>query len=301
MIHLVSIIIPNYNHIAFLQQRLDSVFQQTYQNFEVILLDDASTDGSVEILKKYQDHPKVSHLVINETNSGSPFKQWQKGIQLANGEYLWIAESDDLNELNFLEVCMKHFNSDSQVGLVSTGVVKFDDGGEMGKIQYFKDGVYEGREIIDDNLFKGNCFPNASGVVFKRTFLKNEVLEHIIKFKICGDWWLWFNILTHSKLGYTPDILTHYRKHNEATSANLLDNPVFYIEVKHLLSKFFKSVVFSNHKKEKVVSYWVSKLQHSNLSKIQKLYLRQGFVRLYPFSIIVKKITKKFRLIGTKK
>lgn len=101
MSSLVSIIIPNYNHAAFLQQRLNSVFQQTYQNFEVILLDDASTDASVAILNEYKDHPKVSHLVINERNSGSPFKQWQKGIALAKGEYVWIAESDDINAMNF--------------------------------------------------------------------------------------------------------------------------------------------------------------------------------------------------------
>src|SRR5690606_7012874 len=104
----VSIIIPNYNHKPFLQQRLDTVFNQTFQNFEVILLDDASADGSQDLLKSYKNHPKVAHIILNETNSGSPFKQWQKGIELAQGEYIWIAESDDYCELDFLEELLKN-------------------------------------------------------------------------------------------------------------------------------------------------------------------------------------------------
>ena len=103
----VSIILPNYNHAKYLQDRLDSIFNQTYQNFEVIILDDASTDDSLLILNCYKDHPKVSHFVVNTENSGSPFKQWKKGLSLAKGDCVWIAESDDICDLNFLESQLK--------------------------------------------------------------------------------------------------------------------------------------------------------------------------------------------------
>ena len=75
---IVSIIVPNYNHAPFLNQRLDSIFNQTFQDFEVILLDDASTDNSLSILEDYKEKfkSKVSHLIVNEKNSGSPFKQF---------------------------------------------------------------------------------------------------------------------------------------------------------------------------------------------------------------------------------
>ncbi|MCW8968588.1 MAG: glycosyltransferase, partial [Flavobacteriales bacterium] len=72
---LISIIIPNYNHALFLKKRLESVYNQTYPHFEVILLDDASTDNSIEILNTYKSHPKTAHLIVNTQNSGSPFKQ----------------------------------------------------------------------------------------------------------------------------------------------------------------------------------------------------------------------------------
>ena len=71
----VSVIVPNYNHEQYLQQRIESIVNQTYQDFELILLDDFSTDNSRDILNLYRNHPKVSKIVFNEKNSGSPFKQ----------------------------------------------------------------------------------------------------------------------------------------------------------------------------------------------------------------------------------
>src|ERR1017187_1910144 len=98
----VSVIIPNYNHARFLRRRIDSVLQQTFQDFEVILLDDCSTDDSRSILSKYADDPRV-RIEFNEKNSGSPFKQWNKGVRLAQGSYVWIAESDDYAAERLLE------------------------------------------------------------------------------------------------------------------------------------------------------------------------------------------------------
>lgn len=91
----VSVIIPNYCHARFLNRRIDSVLNQTYGDFEVIILDDCSSDNSRDIIETYRHHPRVSHIVYNEKNSGSTFIQWDKGFELAQGEYIWIAESDD--------------------------------------------------------------------------------------------------------------------------------------------------------------------------------------------------------------
>ena len=90
----VSIVVPNYNHARFLPRRIDSILGQSFQDFELILLDDCSADDSRSILSKYADDPRV-RIEFNEVNSGSSFKQWNKGVRLAHGEYVWIAESDD--------------------------------------------------------------------------------------------------------------------------------------------------------------------------------------------------------------
>src|ERR1019366_3980250 len=98
----VSIVVPNYNHARFLRRRVESVLRQTFQDFEVILLDDGSTDDSESILSQYGGDPRV-RIEFNEVNSGSPFKQWNKGVGLARGEYVWIAESDDYADERLLE------------------------------------------------------------------------------------------------------------------------------------------------------------------------------------------------------
>lgn len=114
----ISVIIPNYNHSQYLKQRIDSVLNQTYRDFEVIILDDNSKDNSREIIQHYHGHPKISHIIYNEVNSGSTFKQWEKGIELANGEYIWIAESDDYCDSNFLKIMYQRFKDDDKLGIV---------------------------------------------------------------------------------------------------------------------------------------------------------------------------------------
>jgi glycosyltransferase involved in cell wall biosynthesis len=103
----VTVIIPNYNHAPYLEQRIQSVLDQSYQDFEMILLDDYSTDSSKEIINKYVGNDKIAHVFFNEKNSGSPFGLWKYGIEKASGKYIWIAESDDWAEGNHLEPCQK--------------------------------------------------------------------------------------------------------------------------------------------------------------------------------------------------
>ena len=98
----VSIIVPNYNHEQYLRERIDSILNQTYQNFELIILDDCSKDNSREIIETYRSNPHVSHIVLNEQNTRSPFRQWDKGVGLSTGELIWIAESDDYAHREFL-------------------------------------------------------------------------------------------------------------------------------------------------------------------------------------------------------
>ena len=126
---MVSVIIPNYNHAPFLKERIDSVLNQTYDNFEVIILDDKSTDNSKEVIANYRGHPKISHIVYNEENSGSTFKQWQKGFSLAKGDYIWIAESDDVAHPDFLKRLMSGIESNPNVVLAFSNLKMIDRNG----------------------------------------------------------------------------------------------------------------------------------------------------------------------------
>src|SRR4028118_771471 len=106
----VNVIIPNYNHAAYLIKRIESVLNQSFQDFEIILMDDSSTDNSLTIINQYSNHPKISKVIVNQHNSGNTFKQWQKGIKETTGEYVWIAESDDFADEMLLETLVKELD-----------------------------------------------------------------------------------------------------------------------------------------------------------------------------------------------
>lgn len=214
---LVSIIIPNYNHAAYLEKRLESVFYQTFEDFEVILLDDASTDHSREILSRYENHKKVSHCIYNEVNSGSPFKQWKKGIDLSNGRYIWIAESDDWAEPHFLESMVIHISD--QVGLVACRSVTFDDDKGKYSSDFYPDTLdnhrwkhsflVSGQDEINHFLVKRNTIPNASACLFDKQLASFD--EQILSMKFCGDWLFWAKILSQTNYYFTAEPLNYFR------------------------------------------------------------------------------------------
>ncbi|MEM9679574.1 MAG: glycosyltransferase [Bacteroidota bacterium] len=219
----VSVIIPNYNHAEFLEQRLRSVLDQTYGNIEVILMDDASTDGSRDILKEYEGHPKVKHIEYNTNNSGSPFLQWQKGLSMASGDYIWIAESDDYCEFDFLETIMALFKEETVLAYCASNVVdaegkilgkhKWPDA--LDKERWKHPFTNDGHNEITQYLRYRNTIANASAVVIKKTALDKVDLP--IDMRFCGDWQLWIQIVCLGSVAYTPKALNYFRRHQQTT------------------------------------------------------------------------------------
>ena len=207
---LVSVIIPNYNHARYLKQRLDSVFNQTYQNFEVIILDDCSTDNSMEIIEQYKGNPHLSRIVVNESNSGSVFKQWDKGINLANGELVWIAESDDYCELNLLKELVNAFVEKKNVVVACSQYVLFNEEYTC-KSKERKTRIYKGGRYICNRLIRHNEIRNASGVVFsKETYLK--ISKNYLTFCNAGDLQFWSEILQYGNIARVGKNLSYNRQ-----------------------------------------------------------------------------------------
>lgn len=233
---LVSVIVPNYNHEKYLVQRLDSVFNQTYSNIEVILMDDCSTDNSIKILSKYSENPKVSHCIFNEINSGNTFVQWNKGILLAKGEYIWIAETDDFCDLVFLETLLEPLINDSNLvlaycqsnrvnedNLVTGNWVDFTDDLDT---ELLKGNPFiEGDFFIEKGLIYKNIIPNASAVLFKRNrAIEIGCLDINPSFKYVGDWIFYFNIIINNKIIFIEDSLNNFRYHSQSVIATSLRN-----------------------------------------------------------------------------
>lgn len=228
----VSVIVPNYNHATYLQQRIDSILNQTYQDFELILLDDCSTDNSREVLNRYRHHPKVAQIIFNETNSGSTFRQWNKGIELATGEYIWIAESDDWAEPEFLTTLLSLFPLYPSVGLAYT-TSKFID--SKGNLLWEKKGsggnqFYTGQEYILRKLLLFNSINNVSMVVFRKSLyeqINHPLYENMI---FCGDWLFYVLLCEHTNVIEHQKAYNNYRIHQNNVSTKAEKEGLSFLE-----------------------------------------------------------------------
>ena len=223
----LSIIVPNYNYAHYLDERLQSILNQTFQDFELILLDDASTDNSLEILDKYKNNPHVSHLVVNEQNTGSPFKQWMKGILLAKGEWVWIAEADDLCESTFLETCVEQAQKYSNISVCMTASKYIDENGRIlpQEANYWgknKPAVsacrFPGKAYAEHNMYWNNCVINASGVLFRRSYAMKLYDSVFLNMRYSGDWVFWFQMLLQGNMVEVYKELNYFRQHTSKVS-----------------------------------------------------------------------------------
>jgi glycosyltransferase involved in cell wall biosynthesis len=226
----VSIIVPNYNHAAFLAQRIDSILQQSYQNFELIILDDCSIDDSREVIERYRSHSKTSKIIYNETNSGSTYKQWNKGVSLAQGELVWIAESDDFAHPDFLQTLKLAFDTEKRLGIAYCQSNRVNEKNEItstwkswtDNLDYtFFDHDFHisGKEYIDRFLIHKNTIPNASAVLFKKDVFW-QVGGADERVPIFSDWLTWLKMLLISDISFTPLTLNNFRYHANSVVFN---------------------------------------------------------------------------------
>lgn len=264
----VSVIIPNYNHASFLDERIESVVNQTYQDFEVIILDDCSKDNSKEIIEKYRKNPKIKHIVFNEENSGSTFIQWNKGFNLSKGEYIWIAESDDVAHINFLEHIMKEMTQDKDIVLGFSDLTAIDRVGNRlhgyTRKTYAKNKIMLGDDFIKKNMIFGNHIINASCAVFRKDILE-DVPKDYTKLKSAGDYLFWIEVAKKGKIVKIPEILNFYRQHNTKVTSNAEKSGIMYIETNQIFRRLIELGCIGNQFSALAcIGFW---LQRINLSR----------------------------------
>lgn len=233
----VSVIVPNYNHAPYLRQRIDSILAQTYQDFELILLDDCSTDNSREVLDGYRDNPHVSHIVFNEENGGTPFKQWNKGIDLAKGEWIWIAESDDWAEPKFLETLMSAVDQHPECGLAYTWTNWVDSEGRLLWKSPSSDAVnvYDSERYIKEKLLVCNSISNVSECIFKKSLYRSDQTYRYERMRLCGDWFFYVLLAEQAPVLESEQLLSNYRQHNSNVSSDAEHRGLTFLEGVHIL------------------------------------------------------------------
>lgn len=245
---LVSVVVPNYNHEPYLRERLDSIYQQTYQNIEVLLLDDQSTDGSREILEEYQGrYPEITRCYFNDENSGNVFNQWEKGVREARGELIWIAESDDYCETGLLENLVPFFY-DQAMMIAYCRSSFMQEGKEIWSIEAYLDEidpelwhspfVATAHEIINHSFTAKNIIPNGSSAIYRNTGDFSAFHDPCWKeLKLCGDWLFYLHTMRGGKIGYSPRVTNFFRIHPQSTSLNIRKESRYLSEHELMASK----------------------------------------------------------------
>jgi glycosyltransferase involved in cell wall biosynthesis len=255
----VSVIVPNYNHARYLKQRIDSILNQTYRDFEIIILDDCSTDGSREIIDNYTSHFSFIRSFYNSENSGSPFIQWDSGVSRAKGDFIWIAESDDFAEPEFLEKAVAAMNGDKSPGLVYCDSKVTDERNKteylvserktfFSKSKWHHNYTSPGRKEIEDQLYLANTINNASSVLFRKSkYIEAGFAGKSMTF--CGDWFIYIRILLISDIAYIAEPLNNFRLHQKSTFNSYYSSNTYFKEVLFVYSFVMRNVRLTLKKK----------------------------------------------------
>lgn len=284
----ISIIVPNYNHAPFLKARLDSIYSQTYSNFEVLLLDDCSTDESDKILKDYLHRfPQNTTYHVNEKNSGSVFHQWKKGIELATGDFIWIAESDDYSSDHFLEELVKYFiNEAVMLAFCRTDFVTGSPPQKIWttehylssfKIDWKNTWIKSAHKLVNDAWAIKNIVPNVSSALFRNPKKIDSQLEHLWStLKLYGDWIFYLKLIQGGLVAYSPHVTNFYRQHPNNTATKIQQLDIYYREqeiTSQIMCQLYKvSHETLQHQAMEVYKHWKEHRGNSTRDEFSKLY-----------------------------
>ncbi|WP_244547048.1 glycoside hydrolase family 99-like domain-containing protein [Bradyrhizobium sp. Gha] len=235
----ISVAVPNYNYAHCLPERLYTIFDQNHPVEEVIVLDDCSKDDSISVIMKVaEERQRDLTLVVNEENSGSVFAQWTKAAEMARGEFLWIAEADDLSEPTFLSSLLAQMKTDPNIAFGFTDSKSIDAEGQHVYESYkpyyasiepgalSKTEVFAGREFVARFLGVKNTILNVSSVLWRREALLHALAacrKDLKDLRMAGDWRIYLECLAvpGARIAYVADPLNVHRRHAASVTHSL--------------------------------------------------------------------------------
>jgi len=228
-------------------------------------MDDCSSDNSVSVLNHYAKIDTRVRVVVNDQNSGSTFRQWQKGLTLIKGKYVWIAESDDYAELNFLSTLIPLLENNPTVSLaycdsnivdaenVSTGASSQWKNKRFQTSHWNKDYIISGTEELDQYLSADCTVNNASAVVLRRTSI--EAAGGVdIGFRYAGDWHMYQKMCLVGDIAYCATRLNHFRDHSANASKSSFSNGADLFERQKCFAYLFQVKALSAKSQKTMLS-----------------------------------------------
>ena len=225
---IVSVIMPTYNGAAFIKESIRAVLNQTFRDFELVIINDASSDDTSKVIRGFPD-PRIIYLE-NKTNRGTSFAR-NKGLKIAKGKYIAYCDHDDIYYPGHLKALLNFLEKNKDLALAGSDYL-FEKMGSRRTI----------RRISDIRLLEVSCIFLPSTVMHLKACLDKAGLfsdDPVLKKNASAeDWDLWLRISDHYKLGRLRQVLTKIVIHdsNRSKEANLFHSYV------HIIKKRFKKI-----------------------------------------------------------
>lgn len=214
----ITVFMPVYNAEKYLKEAIDSILNQTFQNFELLIIDDGSTDESVKIIEGYTDWR--IRLIHNDGNKGLPYTR-NRGLNLARGKYLAIMDADDVSVKNRLEIQYNIMEKRSNLAVISSGKELLSNDGKSTygwKEKLYSWIFYRKSSQIQMDLIFHNVLVNSCSMI-RMDFLKDNKISYNEKCFVMQDYEIWTQI--SAKQGQFQIIrkaLVQYRSHQDNIS-----------------------------------------------------------------------------------
>jgi len=243
----ISVVVPNYNYAQYMNSRLNSIFEQQYPVFEIILLDDCSTDDSLATINSIvAQSGRMLRIEPNAQNSGNVFRQWRKGLELIRGEHCWIAEADDLCAPSFLTQSASAFTKNTAMSFCDSVQIDTDGSVLANSYDYYlrridqhlfaADFSMNGDDFARKALSVMNVILNVSSVLWKRQALIKALTDagtELESYSLVGDWRLYLDVLAapEAEIAWCAESLNTHRRHSQSVT-HALDPQKHLDEVK---------------------------------------------------------------------
>lgn len=286
---LVSVIMSNYNTPEeYLRAAIESILNQTYQKFEFIIIDDCSTDNSLQIIESYSD--KRIKIIRNEQNLGIT-KSLNRGLSIANGEFVARMDADDISLKNRFKKQVEFLRSHPDHIVCGTGVELIGDWQSKHSNKYICRTIPE-KELFRIHLLFGNC-PNIvhPTAMFNHSLLLKYNIKYTEKYLLAQDYRMWVSCSEVAECANIPETLLNYRVHGKAVSSDkkeLQTNIALQIMQEQLdklgitltqeYAAIHKDFLFSRKEYSADCKKWIKKLLKHN--KIHKVYNQKLFKKV---------------------
>ena len=269
---LVSVCIPAYNNAGYIKDTIESILGQTYQNIELIIVDDNSKDDTLKIVQSIEDkRVKVYH---NDENLGM-VGNWNKCLSLATGDYIKLICADDMVDQNAIEIEAKAMMENPTANLVESDTRLVDiNGKKTGAFhRYHKSGLVNGKKVAKASLIFQNFFGAPVNNLIRRTALEN-VGFFDTSFTYILDFDMWIRLACSGDVFIIHQLLNSFRIRNDSNTGNLIgeNRDVYVEEHRKLVMKHAKNGDVKMSKFEQCFSVWFRKFRNMMIGIYLKLF-----------------------------